>query len=92
MIALPENDVSFQILEEELKAPGKGGVKAFENIIDRDLDLSFEEDIKKSDFESPFDEGRTQKIAELIESIFNPGVSADESESGTETSAESKAA
>ena len=64
------NDVSLQILDAELKEPGKGGVKAFTNLIDRDDDLTFTEDVTSSGFESPFADGRTVKIADFIKSVL----------------------
>ena len=59
-----------QILDAELKEPGKGGVKAFTNLIDRDDDLTFTEDVTSSGFESPFADGRTVKIADFIKSVL----------------------
>lgn len=60
------NDVAMQVLDAELKAPGKGGVEAYLDVIDRDMDLSFIDETVDSGFESPFADGRAEKIAQLI--------------------------
>lgn len=64
------NDVSIQVLEKEFSDPGEGGVKAYLNVIDRDLSLSFIEDITRSGFKSPFEESRVKDIADFIELIL----------------------
>ena len=65
------NDTSLQILEAELDNPGKGGVKALEKFISKDHALPLYDALEKEGFESPFSEGRAEKIAELINKIFN---------------------
>lgn len=66
------NDVSVQIVEAELDAPGEGGVEAFEKLLNRDPYKTFEENIVEDGFESPFAEGRTEKLAKFIDSVFFP--------------------
>jgi oligoendopeptidase F len=67
------NDVSIQVLEKELDDPGEGGVKAYLNVIERDTSLSFVDDIIRSDFKSPFDEGRVKEVADLIDLLIFSG-------------------
>ena len=62
LVLLPGGKLAFI----ELKAPGKGGVEAYLDVIDRDMDLSFIDETVDSGFESPFAEGRAEKIAQLI--------------------------
>ena len=66
------NDAALQVLEAELETPLEGGVEAYLKIIDRDPSKTFVENIEAAGFESPFSEGRAEKIAELIDSIFFP--------------------
>jgi oligoendopeptidase F len=76
------NDVSIQVLEKELENPGEGGVKAYLNVIERDTSLSFVDDIIRSDFKSPFDEGRVKEVADLIDLlIFSESKNYDNAES-----------
>lgn len=64
------NDVSLQVLQKELDNPSVGGVKAFMKIIKRSDNSTFEKSITSAGFESPFSEGRAEKIAALIQSVF----------------------
>ncbi len=64
------NDVALQILEAELKKPLEGGVEAFEKLIKKNTDLTLPESIERIGFESPFEDGRAEKIAALIGEIF----------------------
>ncbi len=64
------NDVALQILEAELNDSGSGGVRAFEKLITKDHSLPLYESITKIGFESPFSEGRAEKIAALISRVF----------------------
>lgn len=66
------NDAALQVLEAELEKPLEGGVEAYNKIIDRDPTKTFVENIEAAGFESPFAEGRAEKIAELMDSIFFP--------------------
>ena len=66
------NDVALQILEAELDNPGEGGVKALEELLSKDHALPLYESLENQGFVSPFSEGRAEKIAELINKIFNP--------------------
>lgn len=66
------NDAALQVLEAELENPLEGGIEAYLDIIDRDPSKTFVENIEAAGFESPFAEGRAEKIAELIDSIFFP--------------------
>ena len=76
------NDVSIQVLEKELDDPGEGGVKAYLNVIDRDTSLSFVDDITKSGFKSPFEEGRVKEVADFIDLlIFSESKNNDRAES-----------
>ena len=70
------NDISLQILEAELNNRGKGGVEAFEKLLTKDHMLPLCESIEKEGFESPFSEGRAEKIAALIKRAF--GVESEE--------------
>lgn len=79
------NDAALQVLEAELENPLEGGIEAYLNIIDRDPSKTFVENIEAAGFESPFAEGRAEKIAELIDSIFFPN----EVENVEETTVES---
>lgn len=63
-------DVALQVLEAELKAPGKGGADAYMNVIDRDVNKSFTEDIKISGFADPFDPTRLSNTAEFIKNAW----------------------
>ncbi len=64
------NDVALQVLEAELETPGRGGLDAYINVIDRNTEKTFEEDLKISGFDSPFAEGRAEALADLIEGIM----------------------
>lgn len=64
------NDVALQVLEAELEDPLEGGVEAFEKLIKKKTDLPLPQSLEKADFESPFKEGRAEKIAKLIGDIF----------------------
>ena len=76
------SDVSLQVLEKEIEDPGEGGVKAYLNVIDRDASLPFVDDITRSGFKSPFEEGRTKEVADLIDLlIFSKADKDDRSES-----------
>ena len=61
--------MAFQVLEAELKKPGSG-VDAYMNVIDRDLSLSFIDDLTASEFTSPFAEGQVEKTAALMVDAF----------------------
>ena len=65
------NDVALQILEAELNDAGEGGVKAFEKLISKDHALPLYDGITRIGFESPFAEGRAEKIAALISRVFD---------------------
>ena len=63
-------DVALQVLEAELKEPGKGGADAYMNVIDRDINQSFNEDLKISGFANPFDPTRLSDTAEFIKDAW----------------------
>ena len=64
------NDTSLQILEAELNGRGEGGVKTLDKLLTKDHALPLYDSLKKEGFESPFDAGRAEKIADLICRVF----------------------
>ncbi len=64
-------DVALQVLEAELKNPGKGGADSYMNVIDRDLSKSFSEDLKISGFADPFEATRLGDTAAFIKDAWS---------------------
>ncbi len=63
------NDAAIQIYENEIAEKGSG-VDVYINMIQRDYDMTYLENVEKAGLKSPFDEGRMAKVSSMIEEFF----------------------